>query len=229
MQSENMKDSVQRFKENKFLLVKNFLSPELMQVAHQYMLMKVRVDQVWMNEPQVPGTPSIYADTLTETMMMMATPKVEKLIGKKLYPTFSSMRVYKKGDTLPPHIDRPSGEFGLTLCLGFDHGNIENQSYRWKIYMDNTKDYRRFQYEANREAGPTEGVSVEMEPGDCVIYYGCEVRHWRNAFQGVSHTQAFFMYVDQDGPYAKYRYDSRPQLGLPADTITIKGPHAYFE
>lgn len=224
-----MKDSIKKFKENKFIVVKNFITPELIQVVYQYMLMKVRTDQVWRDEPQVPGTPSIYGDTLTETLMMMVTPRVEELIGKKLYPTFSSMRVYKNGDTLPPHIDRPSGEFGLTLCLGFDNGDVDDPYYRWKIYMDNSKDYRRFRYDAGKEAGPEEGVSVEMEPGDCVIYYGCEVRHWRNTFAGKSHAQAFFMYVDQDGPYAKYRYDSRPQLGLPADTITIKGPYAYFE
>jgi len=228
MSAENTKNSVEMFNKNKFIVVRNFLQPQLAQIVYQYTLMKVRSGQVWMEEPQVPGTPSIYADTLTETILLMTTPHVEKLIGKQLYPTYSSLRVYKNGDKLRPHIDRPSSEFGLTVCLGFDISNLEDQTYRWKIYMDNKKDYRRHQSQAEKEADPTEGVGVSLNPGDCAIYYGCEVRHWRDAFEGVSQSQAFLMFVDQNGPYAKYRYDTRPHLGFTADTITDPGPHSYF-
>lgn len=228
MLSNQVDDTVKMFKENKFIVVRNFISPELVGVVYQYMQMKVKIGEVTLHEPQVPNTPSIYADTLTETIMRMVTPKVEKLIGKSLFQTFSSMRVYKNGDELPPHTDRPSGEFGLTLCLGFDIENMEDQSYRWKIYMDNSRDFRQHQEKALMKTESTEGIGVELEPGDCVIYYGCEVKHWRNPFKGVSQAQTFFMYVDQNGPYAKYKYDTRPELGLGSDTMTDKGPYPYF-
>jgi len=224
----NEKNTIQEFRDNKFLLVKNFISPEVIEIAYEYMQMKVRAGHVWMQETQVPGTPSIYADTLTETLMKLSVPRVEKLIGKELYPTFSSMRVYKKGDVLPPHIDRPAGEFGMTLCLGFDISNMEDQDYRWKIYMDTSKDFRHHPTIANSELEMENGIGIEMEPGDCILYYGCENRHWRNAFKGNSHAQAFLMFVDKNGPYSKFRYDTRPELGFSADTISDKGPHSYF-
>ena len=227
MPLENMKGTAEAFQNNRFILVKNLLPPAVVEIAHQYTLMKVRTGQGAF-DTQVPGAPSFYADTLTETILMAVTPQVGQLIGKRLYPTYSYFRVYKNGDDLPPHIDRPPSEFGVSVCLGFDISNLEDKSYRWKMYMDNKMDYRRNESQARRKADPTEGVGVNLNPGDCVVYHGCEVRHWRYAFQGNSQSQAFFMFVDQDGPYAKYRYDTRPHLGYAADTITDPGPHPFF-
>jgi hypothetical protein len=53
-----------------------------------------------------------------------------------------------------------------------------------------------------------------MKPGDMIIYRGCEVDHWREAFKGLNHAQMFMHYNDADGPY-KGRYDGRPILGIP--------------
>lgn len=228
MQSNDIQDTAKEFRENKFIVVRGFISPEITQLAHQYLMMKAEIGDVLLNEEMVPNTPSIYADTLTETLMMMVTPRVEKLIGKSLFPTFSSMRVYKTGDVLLPHTDRPSGEIGLTLNLGFNIDNLEDKNYRWKIYVDPSKDYRHHPEKATMNTDSSEGIGVELEPGDCIIYHGCEVKHWRNAFKGVSHTQTFFMFVDQNGPYKKFKFDTRPSLGLDADTMADKGPWPYF-
>ena len=54
MQSENMKDSVQVFKEKKFIVVKNFISPELIEVVHQYMQMKVTLVRYGWTNPRFP-------------------------------------------------------------------------------------------------------------------------------------------------------------------------------
>lgn len=224
---ENLENAAQAFEKNRFIFVKNFLPKPLVEIAHQYTLMKVRTQQGGV-DTQVPGTPSFYADTLMETILMAVTPNVERLTGKRLYPTYSYFRVYKNGDDLPPHIDRPPSEIGLTLQLGFDISNLEDPDYRWKIYMDNKIDYRRNEMKARRKADPSEGVGLEMNPGDCAIYHGCEVRHWRFAFEGNTQSQAFLMFVDRDGPYAKYRYDTRPHLGFPDSTIKDRGPHPYF-
>ena len=227
MPHESMENSAELFEKNRFILVKEIIPPALVEIANQYTLMKVRTGQGGV-DTQVPGTPSFYGDTLMETIQMAITTRIENLIGKRIFPTYSYFRVYKNGDDLPPHIDRPPSEFGVTLCLGYNYSNIDNSNYRWKIYMDNKMDYRRNEMKARKKADLTEGVGVDLNPGDCVIYHGCEVRHWRHAFEGKSQSQAFFMFVDQDGPYAKYRYDTRPHLGYPADSISNPGPHPYF-
>jgi hypothetical protein len=61
------------------------------------------------------------------------------------------------------------------------------------------------------------GVEVNMVPGDVVIYRGCDVEHWREPFaanEGSYHVQAFFHYIDKNGPYyPQYAYDGRKGIG----------------
>jgi hypothetical protein len=62
------------------------------------------------------------------------------------------------------------------------------------------------------------GTMVEQQPGDLIVYRGCEVEHWRDAFQaeyGSYQIQAFFHYIDKAGPYyPEYAFDKRPGLGF---------------
>ncbi len=51
-----------------------------------------------------------------------------------------------------------------------------------------------------------------------LIYHGCELKHWREAFEGDYQVQLFMHYVDQNGPASKEKFDTRPALGLPACT-----------
>lgn len=216
------------FEKNRFILVKNFLPDTLQKVMHRYAVMKVQTGQVTREDQQMPGTPSLYGDTLMETLMELAMPQVEQLTGKRLFPTYGYLRVYGKGDELRPHIDRPSCEISFTICLGYDISNLGDRDYRWPIYVNNTKDFRYYTDESLLPAGPGEGVPILLSPGDCLIYRGCEVRHWRMPFSGNHQAQAFIHYVDQDGPYAGYKFDTRPMLGAPASTIRDNGPYKFF-
>jgi len=228
MYNDSSGSPVALFEKNRYILVKNFIQGPVLNVAHRYALMKVQTGQVTREDKQVPGTPSLYGDTLMETIMELALPQVEQLTGKKLFPTYAYFRVYRKGDVLRPHVDRPSCEISFTICLGYDVSNVEDSDYQWPIFVDNSKDYRHFGDQALQLARPEEGTPVKLNPGDCVIYRGCEVRHWREAFMGNYQAQAFIHYVDQDGPYARYKFDTRPMLGASAATIKDNGPYEFF-
>ena len=58
-------------------------------------------------------------------------------------------------------------------------------------------------------------VPVNLEPGDMLIYKGCDLFHWREKFEGEHHLQAFLHYNDKNGPYGDNLYDGRENLGLP--------------
>jgi hypothetical protein len=53
-----------------------------------------------------------------------------------------------------------------------------------------------------------DGKKVNLKPGDGVIYRGCEIEHWREAYEGDYHIQAFLHYVDANGKYANYKGDN---------------------
>ena len=149
---------------------------------------------VW-NDEQVPNTYSHYADTAMETLLLMCQPKMEKLTGIKLHPTYSYARIYKKGDVLERHKDRYSCEISTTMNLGGDE---------WPIYLEPSGEKDK------------EGIKIVMDPGDMLVYKGCDVEHWREEFIGENCGQVFLHYNDASDPKAEEnKYDRRPFLGLP--------------
>ena len=165
---------------------------------------------------------------LWNLLWIFSSHSVEQLSGHRLFPTYAYFRVYRNGDNLNPHIDRPSCEISFSICLGYDVSNAPEENYRWPLYVDNSRDYRRSLKQSLSKPQPGEGSAIMLNPGDCVIYRGCEVKHWRDHFRGNYQAQAFVHYVDQDGPYTRYRFDTRPKLGASADTIQDNGPYKFF-
>ena len=199
------------FQQHKYLVIRNAISFELANFAFNYFLMK-RDATKWMHEnnyiseftpgfgawkdQQVPNTYSVYGDTFMETLMMKVLPVMEKHTELKLLPTYTYTRAYKKGDVLKRHKDRPSCQISTTLHLG---GN------EWPIYLDPT----------GGDNVPT-GTQVDLKVGDMLVYSGCELEHWREAFEGNVCVQTFLHYNDAEGRFGKENiFDKRPMLGIP--------------
>ena len=199
------------FKKNKYTVLKGVISKDVADMAYSYFLNKRKVarflfDQryispftdyygVW-NDEQVPNTYSHYGDMLMETLLEKVKPAMQKHTGLKLSPTYSYARIYKNGDVLARHKDRYSCEISTTLNLGGDS---------WPIYLDPT----------GKEGQA--GIKVDLDPGDMLIYSGCELEHWREEFKGKDCGQVFLHYNKSSSKKAKENlYDRRPFAGLPA-------------
>jgi len=194
------------FKEKKYQVIKNAISYELANFAFNYQLLR-RQAVTFMyqgnytadnghygnfKDRQVPGVYSEYSDMVMETLLVKVLPILEKEIDLKLMPTYSYMRVYEKGSVLKKHTDRYSCEVSTTLNLG---GDV------WPIYLKDTEE---------------KVIEVKLEPGDMLIYSGCELEHWRDEFEGELCGQVFLHYNDMSNPKWKDNaYDGRPHLGLP--------------
>ena len=132
------------FKEKKYIVIKNAISYELANFGFNYLLLK-RDAVAWMyqnnylseftpgfgrwNDQQVPNTYSCYSDFFMETLMMKVLPIMQQYTDMNLIPCYTFTRVYKKGDILKRHSDRPSCEISTTLHLGGDP---------WTIFLDPT-------------------------------------------------------------------------------------------
>jgi hypothetical protein len=56
-----------------------------------------------------------------------------------------------------------------------------------------------------------EEVELILNPGDAVLYLGCQADHWRNKFEGEEHIQLFMHYVRANGPKAWAFFDKQQQ------------------
>jgi hypothetical protein len=193
----NMSNNPDLFVKNKYVHVKNVLTDDMIGLISQYALFDERRNFSLEQgpDPQIHNSHSSYADPLMESLMLYMHPIMEKNTGLTLYPTYSYYRVYRPGAELKKHKDRPSCEVSTTVMLGIHYKDAVD--YTWPIFM--------------------EGTECTMEPGDIVIYRGCDVEHWREEFkapEGSFHIQAFLHYVDANGPYPEFKWDKRMELGI---------------
>ena len=207
----------------KYQVIKNAISYELANFIYNYFLLKRDAVEfmykhninyespllgTWTDQ-QVPNTYSHYADMVMETLLMKVLPIMKKETGLKLIPTYSYARVYKKGDILRRHKDRPSCEISTTLNLGGDP---------WPIFIDGTgADSVIDEYKQIHKPNAPEGTKVLLEVGDMLVYSGCELEHWREPFDGNICGQVFLHYNHVNGPFAGTNmFDGRPKIGLPS-------------
>lgn len=210
---------------NKYQVIKKAVNYELANFVFNYFLLKRdAVSFMYKNniiydngmfgtwkDNQIPNTYSHYADPVMETLLVKMLPVMAKETGLELVPTYSYARLYKHGDILHRHKDRPSCEISTTLNLGGDP---------WPIYIDGTgADTVINEYKGIIKPNAPEGTKVLLEVGDMLVYSGCELEHWREPFEGQVCGQVFLHYNHKNGPFAKNNvFDRRPMLGLPSIT-----------
>ena len=213
--------SKERFKKNHFLVIKEAIDPKIANFVYNYFMMKRQVTKTFFdfkyispyaeewgtwNDKQVPNTYSNYADIAMETLLLAVKPKMEKLTGMKLNPTYSYARIYKMGDVLDRHKDRFSCEISTTMNLGGDE---------WPIYLENKKNVGEPK-DGFPAVTDNKGTKIILKPGDMLVYKGMILEHWREAFIGKDCAQVFLHYNNEFSPGADDNiFDQRPHLGLP--------------
>lgn len=138
-------------------------------------------------DEQVPKSHSIGNFSALNILLGSLTSKVSEITGKELLPTYSYARIYLRGAELKVHKDRPSCEYSVTVNL--------SQTHQWPIYMGDEK--------------------ILLNPGDGVVYKGCDIEHSRKVFDGDEYTQVFFHYVDANGPYRDHVFDKQRMMMNP--------------
>ena len=157
-------------------------------------------------ESQVNGSMSRYNHPSYRPAHRLILKLIENILEMDLLPTYYFDRFYYEGQKLSRHLDRPSCEISATVQIS------TNREGAWPIW---------FQLPDNTEN------SVSMKDGDMVIYKGYEREHWREPLQSkygrinkflnklqkkvddTYHHQIFFHYINAQGPYVHFAYDTK--------------------
>lgn len=130
----------------------------------------------YKGDSQVPTAHSVYNPNFGLIILCNKCLEVGKYVEENLFPTYCYSRLYRKGSVLERHMDRMSCEISLTLHLDGDK--------EWPIWV---------------QIPNGEKVSVELESGDALLYLGCVIPHWRDAYEGNRYSQLFLHYVRSSG------------------------------
>ena len=177
-----------KIKNFKYKKIENFLTPEERVLLVNYTLIKHKNNFSEFEGHRVSKMrdTSSYGDFLMESLMLAKKKRMEQETGLNLDPTYSYWRLYTNNADLAAHKDRPSCEISVTVMLG-------SSGEPWPIFMD--------------------GKSINLKPGEAIVYLGCELEHKRENFVGDWHSQVFLHYVDVNGPFADYKMDKRRDWG----------------
>ena len=170
-------------KEHGYVLIKNFMSPEVIQICKSFLdLTMVRPElRKPESNPYLTGDitqilPTIFADSILLAYMN----RISDIFEAELIPSYIFFRHYDYGSELKIHRDRDVFEFSATILINKDGDEPSSL-----IFCDD-------------EEG-TNPVEVFMEEGDAIIFRGAgnfEGRwHYRPKVEQRSITQAFLHYV----------------------------------
>ena len=138
--------------------------------------------------------------------------KLEKIIGRTLYNTYYYDRFYFPGQELTRHADRDACEISVSIHVST---NLPNSQKDWPFKIKTPDTYTDDKKTAILVPG--EERSAILNPGDGLLYKGCERPHWRDAMptpekvedapKEYYYHQIFFHYVLQDGQRAHCAWD----------------------
>lgn len=166
------------------------------------------------SENQVEGSTSRYYYPPYKFAHSQIRLKVEKAIGSKLYNTYYYDRFYNPGQELKCHTDRPACEISVTIHIS---SNVSNP---WPVWIKSPDEYKDDSKSEIVKKG--ENCSVVLQPGDGMVYKGCERPHWRETLpreykrtwygrkyevEGLYYHQVFFHYVLANGLRANHAGD----------------------
>src|SRR5438128_3740322 len=118
LQVPTMATAAAKFSRERYVLLPSLISASEATMLHEYSQELVSRGQ-YLPDTQVPETPARYSAPRMEVLLLELLPQIEEASGLSLHPTYSYLRMYKQGDVLARHRDRPACETSVRLCLGY--------------------------------------------------------------------------------------------------------------
>lgn len=103
-----------------------------------------------------------------------------RVIGDPIKPSYAYFASYLRGATLAKHHDREQCKFTASLLLEYLAGPSDDQG--WPLHLE--------------LPASGEQIAVHLEPGDCLLFSGCEQPHHRHELRGERSTSFLLHYVD---------------------------------
>ena len=202
LQKPQPQSSAEYFEEKRYVLLEGAIDKALCKELSDRLHSLVK-EGLTERDPQCPKSDSIYGDEVLDRFLADMAEPISENLGIELIPTYTYARVYRPGEVLAPHTDRPSCEISGTMTLGFDAETV------WPIYF-------------GLDADDKVGRRVDLDIGSLLMYRGEELPHWRKEFKGNWQCQVFFHYIDANGPHKDkgLAFDGRETLGTSSATKT---------
>ena len=139
-------------------------------------------------DEQVEGAPCEYGDPVAERLLRVKVSFLAERLHLDLVPAYNYLRLYRPGDRLPAHRDRPACEITVSASLAAE--------VEWPL----------------RILVGGRVVDYSPPPRGAIAFRGHELLHWREPLGGGRPIACvLFHYVQRHGAWRSWAYDRRPR------------------
>jgi hypothetical protein len=180
-----MQDARDQLKEHGYVLIKNFMSPEIIQICKSFLDLSISsgLHKPETNPYLIGEIDQILPNIFVDSILLAYLNTVQDLFQTEIIPSYVFFRQYYKDSELLIHRDRPVCEFSATILIDKDGEGSSSLCFCDDEHGTNT-------------------VEVFMEEGDAIIFSGAYdfngKWHYRPKVEQKSITQAFLHYVSPE-------------------------------
>jgi len=161
--------------DNNYLIIPNFISAYRSNKLREEFL-RFSEDNCLTTDNQYSNSRGFYNYISFLEILCEKTPKVSEVLEETVLPTYAYSRICENGSTVNPHIDGDACEISLILHLGGDNP--------WKTCIKTSSGQDQY---------------IILNPGDAMIYLGCEKNYWREKYKGNEYVEVSLHYVRSRG------------------------------
>ena len=175
LRKENL-DSSYEFSEFNPVIVNNVLEDSAIDVFKDYYRESIKNGYFVLGDNQSNRYKS-NNESFSRFLHYEILPLIEKIIGKRLKPTYSYLSAYTKDADLPPHTDRPDCEYTVSFIVDKPDG------VSWPIYFDKEKQPIKGKGRYSVKPDKANCVACDCGANGLMIFNGRDHVHYREALE----------------------------------------------
>ena len=175
LRKENL-DSSYEFSEFNPVIVNNVLEDSAIDVFKDYYRESIKNGYFVLGDNQSNRYKS-NNESFSRFLHYEILPLIEKIIGKRLKPTYSYLSAYTKDADLPPHTDRPDCEYTVSFIVDKPDG------VSWPIYFDKEKQPIKGKGRYSVKPDKANCIACDCGANGLMIFNGRDHIHYREALE----------------------------------------------
>jgi prolyl 4-hydroxylase len=160
------------FDEYNPVVVENVLNPKTLAICQKYYSTNIENGAYVLGDKQSQRFKS-HNEPLSRILHYEVLPLAEKIVGKKLMPTYTYLSAYVKGSDLPAHTDRPDCEYTVSFLIN------KPENSHWPIYVHKVKQPVKHKGRSDFTPPKEECITVDCNAGGLMIFQGTDHIHFR--------------------------------------------------
>jgi prolyl 4-hydroxylase len=154
------------------VVVENVLNKNALTICQQYYSTNIEKGAYILGDKQSKRFKS-HNEPLSRILHYEILPLIEKIVGKKLMPSYTYLSAYVKDSDLPAHTDRADCEYTVSFLIN------KPENSKWPIYLHKVKQPVKHKGRSGFTPPKEECIAVDCNAGGLMIFQGTDHIHFR--------------------------------------------------